>query len=60
MSPVTFPLAAAERDRERELRARFAKLWNTPSGDSRTRSGQAYGLRRSGREWKRMQSTTRD
>ena len=36
MSPVTFPLAAAERDRERELRARFAKFWSTATGDPRT------------------------
>jgi monoterpene epsilon-lactone hydrolase len=36
MSPVTFPLAAAERDRERELRARFAKFWSAATGDPRT------------------------
>jgi epsilon-lactone hydrolase len=36
MSPVMFPLAVAERDRERELRARFAKFWSTATGDPRT------------------------
>ena len=34
-SPATFPLAAAERDRERELRARFAQFWRTATGDRR-------------------------
>jgi monoterpene epsilon-lactone hydrolase len=34
-SPATFPLAAAERDRERELRARFAQYWRTATGDRR-------------------------
>src|ERR1017187_3177959 len=36
MSAVTFPLAADERDRERELRARFAQFWSTATGDPRT------------------------
>ena len=36
MSPVMFPLAAADRDRERELRARFAQFWSTATGDPRT------------------------
>ena len=35
-STATFPLAAAERDRERELRARFAQFWRTATGDRRT------------------------
>ena len=34
--PTTFPLAAAERDRERELRVRFVKFWGTATGDRRT------------------------
>lgn len=33
---ATFPLAAADRDRERELRARFAQFWRTATGDRRT------------------------
>jgi hypothetical protein len=35
-SSVTFPLAAADRDRERELRARFAQFWRTATGNRRT------------------------
>jgi epsilon-lactone hydrolase len=33
---VMFPLAADDRDRERELRARFAQFWSTATGDPRT------------------------
>src|SRR5450432_389724 len=36
MSAVTFPLAAADHDRERELRAQFAQFWSTAAGDPRT------------------------
>jgi epsilon-lactone hydrolase len=36
MSTVMFPLAAEERDRERELRARIAQFWSTATGDPRT------------------------
>ena len=36
MSPVIFPLAEGEGDRERELRARFAQFWSTATGDPRT------------------------
>src|SRR5882724_5080353 len=36
MSPTMFPLAADDRDRERELRARFAQFWSTATGDPRT------------------------
>ena len=35
MPAVTFSLAATDRDRERELRARFAQFWSTASGDPR-------------------------
>jgi len=35
-STATFPLVAADRDRERELRARFAQFWRTATGDRRT------------------------
>jgi len=35
-STATFPLSAADRDRERELRARFAQFWRTATGDRRT------------------------
>jgi monoterpene epsilon-lactone hydrolase len=31
-----FPLSAADRDRERELRARFAQFWRAATGDRRT------------------------
>ena len=36
MEPVTFPLAADERDRETALRARFGQFWSTAAGDPRT------------------------
>jgi len=36
MSAVTFPLAADDHDRERELRAQFAQFWSTATGDPRT------------------------
>jgi acetyl esterase/lipase len=36
MSAVIFPLAADERDREKDLRARFAQFWSTATGDPRT------------------------
>jgi monoterpene epsilon-lactone hydrolase len=36
MSAVTFPLAADEHDRERDLRAQFAQFWSTATGDPRT------------------------
>jgi monoterpene epsilon-lactone hydrolase len=36
MSPVMFPLAADDRDHERELRAQFAQFWSTATGDPRT------------------------
>src|SRR5580698_5156571 len=36
MSPTMFPLAADERDRERDLRAQFAQFWSTATGDPRT------------------------
>jgi hypothetical protein len=36
MSAVIFPLAADERDREKDLAARFVQLWSTASGDPRT------------------------
>jgi epsilon-lactone hydrolase len=32
----TFPLAAADRDREKDLRARFAQFWRTTTGEPRT------------------------
>src|SRR5450432_3401292 len=35
-TPVVLPLAAADRDRERELRDRFAQFWRTATGDQRT------------------------
>jgi len=35
-STAMFPLAPADRDRERELRARFAQFWSTATGDRRT------------------------
>src|SRR5882672_281643 len=35
-APVTFPLAAEDRDREKALRARFAQFWSTATGDPRT------------------------
>jgi acetyl esterase/lipase len=36
MSAAIIPLADADRDRERGLRARFAQFWNTATGDPRT------------------------
>src|SRR5450432_3099328 len=33
---LMFPLSAADRDRERELRARFAQFWRKATGDRRT------------------------
>jgi epsilon-lactone hydrolase len=36
MSPVMFPLAAEERDREKALRAQFVQFWSTATGDPRT------------------------
>ena len=36
MSLVNFPLAADDRDPEKELRARFAQFWSTATGDPRT------------------------
>jgi epsilon-lactone hydrolase len=35
MPTVTFPLAAADGDREKELRARVAQFWRTATGDRR-------------------------
>ena len=35
MEPITFPLAADERDREKALRARFAEFWSKATGDPR-------------------------
>jgi monoterpene epsilon-lactone hydrolase len=35
-STALFPITAADRDRERELRARFAQFWRTATGDRRT------------------------
>ncbi|HEY3934965.1 MAG TPA: alpha/beta hydrolase [Gemmatimonadales bacterium] len=35
MPPVIFPLAADDRDREQEARARFAQFWSTATGDPR-------------------------
>jgi acetyl esterase/lipase len=36
MSATTYPLAAEDRDREKELRVRFAQFWSTATGDPRT------------------------
>jgi monoterpene epsilon-lactone hydrolase len=36
MPAVMFPLAADERNREKDLRARFAQFWSTATGDPRT------------------------
>jgi len=35
MMDRTFPLAAADRDREKDLRARFAQFWRTATGEPR-------------------------
>jgi hypothetical protein len=35
-STVVFPLSADDRDREEELRARFAQFWSKATGDRRT------------------------
>jgi monoterpene epsilon-lactone hydrolase len=36
MSTVVFPLSAADRERERALRERFAQFWTTATGDPRS------------------------
>jgi epsilon-lactone hydrolase len=35
MMGLTFPLAAADRDREKDLRTRFAQFWRTATGEPR-------------------------
>jgi hypothetical protein len=47
MSPVMFPLAAEERDREKALRAQFIQFWSTATGDPRTVYDASFPQRRS-------------